>query len=70
MSLSNVPRKTQTRATKALEKIRKMRAEWKAWQGKAPTVVRVSMGDFLALTECGYVRDGKLSGDGLEVKPG
>jgi len=68
----DVPRKTQTRANKALEKVRKMRAEWRQWKGEDCTVVRVNMGDYLALTECNYVRDGKLSGDphGLEVRPG
>lgn len=60
----------RTRATKALEKIRKMIAEQKSYTGKTPTVIRVNMSDFLALTECNYIRDGKLSGSQLEVKPG
>lgn len=68
--MSSVPRRTQTRATKAVEKIRKMVAEVKQWKGQAPTVVRVNMPDFLALTECNYIRDGKLSGTDIEVKQG
>lgn len=70
MSLGHVPRKTQTRASKALEKIRKMKAELTQWQGRPPESIRVNLADYLALTECGYIRDGRLSGDGLEIKPG
>jgi hypothetical protein len=69
---TTVDRRTRRRADNAKEKIRKMIAEITGWNGERPTVVRVNMGDYLALTECGYVRDGVLSGDphSLEVKPG
>lgn len=65
-------RRTRTRADKARDKIAKMICEITAWKGQRPTVVRVNAGDFLALVECGYVRDEKLSGDphGLEVRIG
>lgn len=65
-----VPRKTRTRADKARQKIANMVKEIRAWQGKDPTIVRVTMADVLALTECGYLRDGKLSGTDLEVRAG
>lgn len=66
-----VPRKTRTRANKAVDKIRKMQREIKQHTGKAPTVVRVTMADLLALTECNYVTEqGHLSGTTLEVKAG
>ena len=45
-------------------------SEWRQWQGAEPTVVRVNTGDYLALVEMGWVRDGKLSGSSLEIKPG
>lgn len=38
--------------------------------GSKPTLVRVNAGDFLALTECNYINDGKLSGTQLEVQIG
>ena len=68
----DIDRKTRRRADQAREKIRKMIVEITNWKGQRPTLVRVNLGDHLALVECGYVRDGKLSGDphGLEVKPG
>ena len=66
MSKDNVKR----RANKALDKINKMRREWRSWQGKEPEILRVNSGDYLALIELGYVRDGKLSGTIIEVKPG
>ena len=67
-----VDRKTRRRADKARDKIAKIVREVTDWKGERPTVVRVNHGDHLALVECGYVRDGKLSGDshGLEVMPG
>ena len=65
-----VPRRTQTRAKKARDKIENMVREWRQWQGAEPTVVRVNTGDYLALVEMGWVRDGKLSGSSLEIKPG
>ena len=68
--VSTVEARTRRRAEKARDKIGKMVREIKAWKGEAPTVVRVRMSDYLALTEVGYVRDGKLSGTNLEVKPG
>lgn len=58
------------RANKARDKIEKMRREWRSWKGCEPEVVRVNTGDYLALVEVGFVRDGKLSGTQLEVKPG
>lgn len=63
-----VDRRTRRRAEKTLERIRKMRAEWTQWKGETCKLVRVNHGDYLALVECGYVRNGKLSGDDLEVK--
>lgn len=68
--MDQVPRRTQTRAKKAVEKIRKMQAEWKSWKGEDCTRVRVNSKDYLALTECNYIKDGKLSGTTLEVLPG
>jgi hypothetical protein len=47
-----------------------MKAELTQWQGRPPESIRVNLADYLALTECGYIRDGRLSGDGLEIKPG
>lgn len=41
-----------------------------AWKGERPSLVRVNMSDYLALVECDWIRDGKLSGTSLEVKPG
>lgn len=65
-------RRTRTRADKARDKIGKMIREITTWKGERPTVVRVNAGDFLALVECGYVRDETLSGDphGLKVMIG
>lgn len=69
--MATIDARTRRRAEKAKEKIRKMIDEQTKWQGKAPTVVRVTMSDYLALVEVGYVRDGELSGStGLQVKPG
>ena len=68
MTSADVPRKVKTRATKCLERIRKAQAEWESWKGEDMTIVRVKPTDYMALTECGYVRDGKLSGTNLEVK--
>lgn len=67
-----VDRKTRRRADKARDKIAAMVREITQWKGARPTRVRVNIGDHLALTECGYVRDNVLSGDphGLEVLPG
>lgn len=62
--------KVKRRANQARDKINKMVREIEAWKGEKPTVVRVNHGDFLALTEVGWIRDGKLSGTMLEVKPG
>lgn len=60
----------QVRARKALDKIDKMVREVTQWRGERPTIVRVRMADYLALTECGYVQEGRLNGTALEVKPG
>ena len=68
--LNDVPRKTQTRGLKARRHIERMRAELRSYTKKEPTVVRVNAGDYLALTECRYVRDGVLSGDTLTVAIG
>lgn len=67
-----IDRKTRRRADKARTKIAAMVREITSWKGKRPTVVRVNLSDHLALVECGYVRDNKLSGDahGLEVRVG
>lgn len=65
-----IERRTRTRAEKARAKIDKMIAEQTAWTGKKPTVVRVETADLLALVECRYVVDGRLSGTDLEVRPG
>lgn len=62
--------KTRTRANKALDKVAKMRREWKSWKGCEPTVIRVNSGDYLALVEAGYVRDDVLSGTKIPVKIG
>lgn len=62
--------KTKRRANSAREKISKMVREIEGYTGKKPTVVTVTHADFLALTEVGWIRDGKLSGTMLEVKPG
>lgn len=66
MSLS----RTQRRAIKARDKIFKIRNEIKAWQGRFPETVRVNHSDFLALTECNWISDGKLSGTDIKVEPG
>jgi len=62
--------KVVRRARRARDKVEKMIREMKAWQGQRPTLLRVNMGDYLALTEVGFVRDGKWSGTDIEVKPG
>ena len=62
--------KTRTRADKAVAKVKRIVGEIKNWKGEAPTVVRVHMPDYLAMTEVGYIKDGKLSGTDLEIKPG
>lgn len=58
------------RANKARDKIFRMVREITQWKGEPPNLVRVNMRDYLALTEVGWLRDGKLSGTDLEVKPG
>ena len=63
-------RRTQARARRARDKIDKMVREITQWKGERPTMVRVNHGDYLALTECNWIRDGKLSGTNLEVRPG
>ena len=65
-----IPRKTRTRADKALDKINAIVREIKQFTGDKPTTVRVNGGDYLALTECNYLRDGKLSGTNLDIKIG
>ena len=67
-----VDRRTRTRADKARTKVSKMIREITDWKGQRPTVVRVNIGDHLAMTECGYLKDNVLSGDphGLTVLPG
>lgn len=67
---TNPDRRTKTRALKARNKIDKMVREITAWKGERPSLVRVNMSDYLALVECDWIRDGKLSGTSLEVKPG
>lgn len=62
--------RTKRRALRARDKIEKMQREITAWKGKAPELVRVNHGDYLALTEVGWIVDGKLSGTSLEVRPG
>ena len=67
----NADRKVQTRARKARDKVKRMVTEITAWKGEKPKVVRVSMSDYLALTECDWLTDdGRLSGTMIEVKPG
>ena len=68
--MGDVPRKTRTRADKALGKVNGIVREIKQFTGAAPTIVRVNAPDFLALTECNYLRDGKLSGTNLDIKIG
>ena len=63
-------RRTQARARKARDKIDKMVREITQWKGERPTMVRVNHGDYLALTEVGWIKDGVLSGTKLEVRPG
>lgn len=58
--------KTRRRAEKAKEKVYRMVKEIEDWKGERPTVVRVSMSDYLALVEANYVN----SFANLEVKPG
>lgn len=62
--------RTKRRALKARDKVDKMVREITNYKGKRPTMVRVNMPDYLALTEVGWLKDGKLSGSNLEVKPG
>ncbi len=62
--------RTKRRALKARDKIDKIVREITAYKGERPKLVRVTMADFLALTEVGWLKDGKLSGSNLEVKPG
>lgn len=62
--------RTKRRALKARDKIDKMVREITRYKGERPTLVRVNMGDYLALTEVGWIKDGVLSGSHLEVKPG
>ena len=66
MSLS----RTQRRAIKARDKVYAIRNEIKQWQGEYPSLVRVNHGDYLALTECNWISDGKLSGTDIKVEPG
>jgi hypothetical protein len=66
----DISARTKRRALKARDKIDKMRREWRQWKGEEMTVARVNHGDFLALTEVGWIKDGKLSGSELEVLPG
>ena len=62
--------RTKRKALKARNKIDAMVREWKSWKGEAPTMVRVRMADYLVLVEVGWIKDGKLSGSTLTVKPG
>lgn len=62
--------KTKRRAKAAREKIRKMVEEITQWKGAPPTLVRVTLADYLALVDVGWIKDGKLSGGTLEVKVG
>ena len=62
--------RTKRRALKALDKIYKTVAEITKYKGERPKLIRVNMGDYLALTEVGWIKDGVLSGSNLEVKPG
>lgn len=67
---TNPDARTKRKALKARNKIDAMVREWKSWKGEAPAMVRVRMSDYLVLVEVGWVKDGKLSGSTLEVKPG
>jgi hypothetical protein len=62
--------RTKRRAIKARDKVYAIRREWMGWQGKYPDVVRVNHGDYLALTECNWISDGRLSGTEIKVEPG
>lgn len=62
--------KIKRRALKARDKIDKMRAEITRYTGTAPRLIHVNHGDYLALTEVGWIKDGKLSGSNLEIEPG
>mgnify|MGYP003657646357 CR=1 FL=1 len=62
--------RTKRRALKARDKIDKMVREITRYKGERPTLVRVNMGDYLALTEVGWIKNGVLAGSHLEVKPG
>ena len=62
--------RTQRRAIKARDKVYAIRNEIKQWQGQYPSLVRVNHGDYLALTECNWISDGKLSGTDIRVEPG
>lgn len=66
----NVERPVQNRALKARDKIGKIAREIKQFSGAEPEIIRVNIKDFLALTECGWIQDGKLSGSNWEIKPG
>lgn len=55
---------------RALDKIEKMVREIKAWKGEAPTLVRISYKEYLALVDAGLIENNKLKGRDLEVKPG
>lgn len=66
-------RSVRTIADKAATRVRNMIAEQTRHTGKRPTIIRVTLSDYLAMSEVGYVTtESKLSGDphGLEVRPG
>ncbi len=62
--------KTKRRALKARDKIDKIVKEITRYTGTRPRRVHVNHGDYLALTEVGWIKDGKLSGSELEVEVG
>ena len=62
-----VDRRTRGRADRCVKKIEAMAREWQEWKGEPMVRVRVTISDYLALTECNYLNDGKLSGTSIEV---
>lgn len=61
---------SRNKARKVYDRCKKMIREQTEWQGKAPTVIRVSFGDYLRLVEHSLTDDaGNLKNTSIKVKP-